>query len=100
MTKNPYLNALAAAVYIVAIVLLISSFQMLGEEKDSVFIPMAMLSLVVLSAATMGYLFFFKPIQLYLDGEKREAVTLFTHTLFTFAGITTLFVLVMLIVQW
>ena len=40
-----------------------------------------------------GYFFFFQPIQLYLDGEKKQAVNLFLKTLAAFAGITVLFLL-------
>ena len=50
--------------------------------------PMAMLSLLVFSVSLMGYLFFFQPVQMYLDGQKREAVELFTKTLGAFAVIT------------
>ncbi len=102
MTKNPFLNAIAASAYIVAIILLISSLEVLAGpdgEKESILIPMAMLSLLVLSVATMSYLFFFQPVQMYLDGNKKEAAALFTKTLFAFAGITAVFFLVMIIVS-
>jgi len=42
----------------------------------------------VLSVAIMAYIFFFQPIQMYLDGDKRGAVSLFTKTLLFFAIIT------------
>ncbi len=57
-------------------------------EVHSVLVPMAMLSLFVLSAAAMAYFFFSKPIQLYLDGEKKEAMDLLLKTILVFAGIT------------
>ncbi len=55
---------------------------------DSVIAPIALLSLFVLSAATMGYIFFYQPAQLYLDGDKKTALDLFVKTLGTFAVIT------------
>jgi hypothetical protein len=89
MSRNPYLNALAAAVYIILIVVLITYGPAFVREKpDTIFAPMAILSLVVLSAAFMGYAFFLQPTLMYLEGEKREAVELFTKTLATFAVIT------------
>ena len=95
MTKNPYHNALLAAAYIVFIVLLISYGPALVRDKpDTILAPMAMLSLLVFSVAFMGYIFFFQPVLMYLDGQKREAVEFFTKTLVTFAVITGIVILV------
>jgi hypothetical protein len=92
MNKKPYINALLAEAYIVALVLTI----MRGPHgvEPSIVIPIMMLSVFVLSAALMGYLFLSKPLQLYLDGDKKEAVTFFMHTVAAFAGIT-LFVFIL-----
>ena len=95
MTKNPYHNALLAAAYIVFIVLLISYGPALVRDKpDTILAPMAMLSLLVFSVAFMGYIFFFRPVLMYLNGQKREAVEFFTKTLVTFAVITGIVILV------
>ena len=94
MTKNPTLNAIAAAIYIV-IVVSIMQFASRLHQPDSVIIPMTILSMFTLSAAVMGYLFLGNPIQLYLDGKKKEAVTFFFRTVGTFAVITVLFLLVL-----
>ena len=95
MTKNPYQNALLAAAYIVFIVLLISYGPALVRDKpDTILAPMAMLSLLVFSVAFMGYIFFFRPVLMYLNGQKREAVEFFTKTLVTFAVITGIVILV------
>ncbi len=37
------------------------------------------------SAASMGYLFLYQPLQLYLEGEKKKSVDLFLKTLGVFA---------------
>ena len=95
MTRNPYLNALIAGVYIVIIVMLITFGPTFVRAKpDTIFAPMAMLSLLVLSVAFMGYVFFFQPVFMYLEGLKREAVELFTKTILTFALITAIVVLI------
>ncbi|MEK7601594.1 MAG: hypothetical protein AAB480_03640 [Patescibacteria group bacterium] len=95
MTKNPYLNALFAGLYIIFIVLLISYGPALVRDKpDTILAPIAMLSLLVCSVAFMGYVFFFQPMQMFIDGQKREAVELFTKTLTTFAVITGIVVLI------
>ncbi|OGG59729.1 hypothetical protein A2765_04030 [Candidatus Kaiserbacteria bacterium RIFCSPHIGHO2_01_FULL_56_24] len=89
MIKNPYANAVLAALYIVAIVLFINyGTQFAREKPDTILIPMAMLSLFVLSAALMGLLFLLQPVLMYLDGKKKDAVSFFLTTLGTFAGIT------------
>jgi hypothetical protein len=91
MTKNPYLNALAAALYIIGIVLIIQyGIAASGNREETIAIPIAMLSLFTLSAAMMGYIFLLQPIKMYLDGEKKEAVNLFLKTVVVFAGITVL----------
>lgn len=95
MTKNPFLNALAAAGYI----LLISFVMFYGTKnlppEDSFIAPVAMLSLFTLSAAVMGYVFFFQPFQMYFDGKKKEAIKLAMQSVVAFAGITTLFLIIL-----
>ena len=95
MTKNPYINALVAGAYFVFVVLLVTyGPTFVRDEPDTIFAPMAMLSLLVLSVAFMGYTFIFQPTLMYIDGQKREAITLFTKTLLVFAVITAVIVLV------
>ncbi len=88
MTKNPFLNALGAELYIC----LVASVMYYGTKHtgpaNSIIVPIAILSLFTLSAAVMGYLFLFQPLRLYLDGEKQRAITLFLQTVAIFAGIT------------
>ena len=86
MTLNPFYNALLAAGYIVLVVFTITAFEK-PNSPDTILIPIAMLSLFVLSAALMGYIFFYQPATLYLDGNKKEAVDLFLKTVGFFACI-------------
>ena len=92
--KNPYLNSIYAELYIIIV-----SFVMHNVGKpdtpDNFFSPIAALSLLVLSAAVMAYLFLAEPLQLYLDGEKKQSITFFMKTLATFAVITVIAVIVM-----
>ncbi|MDE2001875.1 MAG: hypothetical protein KGI60_04920 [Patescibacteria group bacterium] len=92
MTKKPYLNALAAAIYVslVGSLFFFIPRWVPANRPDTVFAPMGMLSLLVLSAAIMGYIFFAQPVQLYVDGAKQEALSLFLRTLAAFAVITIL----------
>lgn len=89
MTKNPFINSLAAALYIAIIAsLLFYGKNFVPNVPDTIFAPIAMLSLFVLSAAVMGYIFLSQPIQMYLDGSKKPALKLFGQTLVSFAVIT------------
>ena len=91
MSKNPFYNAIAAAGYIVVIAsIMFYGSQFLGPNS-TVIIPITMLSLFVLSAAVMSYLFVYQPAIMYLDGEKQAGVKLFAQTVGVFACITILF---------
>ena len=97
MSKNPFLNALAAALYIIVIASVLSyAPQLFGpDEPKGPLVPIAMISLFTLSAATMGYFFLLAPAQLYLDNKKKEAVNLFVQTVAIFAGFTIVFFLIL-----
>lgn len=89
--KNAVLNACLTTAYIV----LISSFLFyipkaldFNKTEDTLFAPVLMLSLLVFSASAAGFLIFGRPILWYLDGNKKEAVSLFGYTLLTFFIIT------------
>ncbi len=89
MSKNPFLNALAAILYIIVVASIVYyGPRLAGPVDDSIIAPVAFLSLFVLSAAVMGYIFFYQPLQLYLDGDKKASVGLFLKTLAVFGAIT------------
>ena len=89
MTKNPFINALGAAGYIVFIVFIMNLIMKTqGDKPDTPFAPFIFLSLLTLSASVMAYVFFYQPVQLLLDGKKKEAAKLFTQTVGVFAVIT------------
>src|SRR3989344_5352184 len=96
MNKNPFINALAAAIYIVVIVLIINAMTSFSSSEDTILIPMAMLSLFVLSAAVMGFLFVFEPTRLLLENKKQESVRFFAKTVGTFALFVVLFFAVLI----
>lgn len=85
--KSPYIHSLLAEAYIMAVALVIFSLES-PNTPDTIFAPIFAISLFVLSASVMGYLFLGKPLQLYLDGHKQEAVSFFTKTVIGFSIIT------------
>ena len=91
MTPTPLKNALAAGLYIVLIVLGISNAEAVFGEKETVLIPMAMLSLFVFSAALMGLLFLAQPLRLYFEGKTQDGLRFFIQTILWFAGFAVVF---------
>ncbi len=96
MTKNPFLNAFAASAYITLVAGIMNYGSKLFGEADTFVTPIAALSLFVLSAALMGYFFFYQPVQLYFDGKKKEGTKLFLQTIGVFAAITVIVFVFML----
>ncbi len=96
MFKNPFLNAVYAALYIVGIVSVLSTF-VDGPGEGTILIPMAMLSLFVLSAAIMGLLFVYTPAKMFLDNQREESLVFFFKTVGTFACFAVVFVLLLLL---
>lgn len=93
--KKPFLHALAAALYIVLIVSGINTATLLfpSVPDNTLLAPITMLSLFVLSAAIMGFLFLSEPFKLYLDNQKQEAVSFFGKTVGFFTCFIVIFVL-------
>lgn len=94
MTKNPIVNALAAMAYIVCIVALISFLPHIFGEQEFPFAPILMLSLFTLSAAMMAYIFLLQPFELYFQGQKKEAVSLFLKTMGIFGSLIVLLLII------
>lgn len=88
MQNKPFLYAGAAVMYIAAISSFFYYVPRFAGPEDTVAAPIAMLSLFVLSAAIMGFLFLYRPLALYSEGQKQEAVKFFGTTLLIFACIT------------
>ncbi|HYK08650.1 MAG TPA: hypothetical protein VEW42_04095 [Candidatus Eisenbacteria bacterium] len=88
MTKNPFINAFAASLYIILVACVMFFGMEHSKPGNTIIVPIAVLSLLSLSASLMGYFFLYQPVMLYLDGKKKEATTLFVRTILVFAGIT------------
>ena len=97
MSKNPLVNAVAAALYIAIVASVIFYGGRLVKPEDTVLGPISFISLFTLSAAVMGYLFVYQPAGLYLDGDKKGALKLFLTTTVCFGVITFLFFLTLVL---
>lgn len=94
MTKNPLINGLSAAGYIFIVAFVMSWLTRTIHGPDTFMAPIVVMSVFTLSAAVMGYLFCVEPIEMLIDGKKKQAVTLFLQTVFVFGIITVGFLLI------
>jgi len=86
--KAALLNAAGTAVYVIAVASFLFYAPKLVGPVHSVLMPIAMLLLFVFSAALTGSLILGRPALWYLDGRKKEALSLLLYTLGIFLGIT------------
>lgn len=89
MTKNPIINALSASGYILLVVTIMQFIMHTQRDKpDTIGAPITVLSMLTLSVSVMAFLFFYQPLQLFIEGKKKEAVNLFVRTVGVFAIFT------------
>ncbi len=92
MTKKPFYNAVLAAGYISSLVSFLSWLNSFPHSpQDNIFMPITMLSFLVLSVALMAYLFFYQPVLMIVDGKRAEAAKLLLQTIAIFAALTVAF---------
>ena len=85
MTRRAVVNTGAAAAYVAAVgAFLYYAGQARSGSPSTPLIPIAMLMLLVFSAALTGALLFGQPVLWYLDGRKRDALSLLLATLASF----------------
>lgn len=86
MKKSEYIiksltHALGVVAYVSALALLMANTKSMTGESPALFIPVFMLLLFIISATVTSLLVLGKPISLYLNGFKREALILLFSTL-------------------
>lgn len=83
---KPILHAAGAALYIASVVWIIDfATSGSGDGELGLLAPVLALSLLVLSVCVMAYLFFYKPVTLYVEGSKQEAIRFFFTTVLSFS---------------
>lgn len=97
--KNAIINAGITVLYIVLVASFLTRAETIFEEsvpKDTVLIPIIMLLIFVVSAAITGFTVVGKPLMWYLDGKKKEALSLLGSTIFFLALIALFFISILL----
>lgn len=79
IVKLAFLLALGEAAYITLVALFMFTVgKLFGDKPDpEIIAPIAFLLLFVISAAISGALILGRPLMLYLDGQKKQALRLF-----------------------
>jgi hypothetical protein len=93
LVQRSFLNALSTTAYVTVIATFLFNANKIFAPKDTAFAPMAALMLLVLSAAVTGSLVVGKPLLMFLNGQKSEAVKLFIYTVCWLALATIIFFL-------
>ena len=81
LIQRSFLNALGTGVYVALIVTTMFNGEKMFGQVNNIFAPILFLLLFVTSAAITGSLVLGKPVLMYLDGAKREAIQLFLYTI-------------------
>ena len=89
------LNAVGVAVYVIGLSFILRNGNQIFGKMDNFLAPVAFLLLFVLSAAITGMLVIGKPLLLYFENRKSEAIKMFFYTI----GWLFLITLIILIAQ-
>jgi hypothetical protein len=95
LIQRSFLNVLGVVAYVTVVALVMSNGNKIFGVKDTAVTPVAALMLFVLSAAVTGSLVVGKPLLMYLNNQKNEAVKLFIYTLCWLALATIILFVVM-----
>ena len=93
LIQKSFLQALGILVYVTLVAWLPTN--RFGESlPQNILTPITILLLLVVSVAIVGMLMFAKPVTLYLDGQKTEAIRLAVYTVLWLAAFTFVFLIV------
>ena len=75
------IHALGVLAYIFAVVYILQNVETLFSGLPDMFAAVPMLLLLVFSVALMGVLVFGRPVYLFMNGSKRQAIEFLIYTL-------------------
>ena len=85
---NGFLRALATFAYVLIVVLIMNNGEKIFGKVNGFLMGVTMLMIFVVSATICGLLVLAKPIMLYLDNQKKEALKLLYLTILWLAFFT------------
>lgn len=86
--KTAIVNSIGVLVYVAIVSYVMTNAERVFGKMDSAISAVGFLMLFVLSAGIVGSLIVGKPIMLYIDNNKKEAISLLIWTLACLAIIT------------
>jgi len=93
LAKRSFIHAVGVCAYISLVAFAVTSRA--GQNfPDNILAPLLMLTVLVFSVGVMGMLIFAKPLMMYLDGQKKEALWLVIYTLLWLAVFITIILLI------
>lgn len=92
------INSVTTAVYITLVSLLMTNGNQIFGQEQGVLSGVGILLLMTLSVLVVGSLVIGKPLMLYLDGSKKEAVKLLMQTILILAVITIIFLGILVLI--
>ena len=93
--KVSLLNSIGTLVYIALVATLMSNAEQIFGKMNDVLGPVTFLLLFTLSALVVGILILGRPIMLYLDGKKKEAVQMLFGSMGWLATFTVIFLVIL-----
>lgn len=97
LLKTGIINSLGVAVYIVGVALLMQYGDAIFANSNTLAI-IGVLALMTLSVAIVGSLIFLKPVMMYLDGAKKEALKLLMYTIGSLAVMLVVYLIIIAII--
>jgi hypothetical protein len=80
LINHSLLHALLVTAYVLVVAALLQNSEKMFGKINSMLGVAAFLMLLVLSATIVGILIFGRPVLLYLDNQKKEALKMFFYT--------------------
>ncbi len=97
LLKTALINSIGTAVYIALVATLMTKGNQIFGQATGILGGVGILLLFTLSALIVGTLVLGKPLMLYLDGNKKEAVKLLIYTIIILAVLTVIFLSILAI---
>ncbi|MDD5731314.1 MAG: hypothetical protein PHU42_00220 [Patescibacteria group bacterium] len=89
-----FLQAIGTLIYVMIVVVIMNSGTKTLDQTDGALVGVAVLMLLVVSAAICGFLVFGKPVILFLENKKKEALKMLYFTI----GWLALFTIIILVI--
>lgn len=94
--RHSFIHALGVLAYVALVAIFMQNGEkVFGRVEDTIFGPIMVLMLLVVSATISGSLVFLKPAMMYFNGQKKEGIQML---MFTVMWLLAIMIVVMLVV--